>query len=96
LIHDNGCIEFLSNDTAPSARIHIKLSDLLEEIIQQYKLRHKVNKQGMTFVKVTKGMYGLPQSGLLANELIEKCLNQRGYYQSKFVPGLWRHKSQPT
>lgn len=44
--------------------IRIKLSDLLEEIILQYKLRDKVNKNGMVFVEVTKDMYGLPQSGL--------------------------------
>ena len=75
--------------------IRIKLSDLPDEIIRQYKLNDKVNKNGMIFVKVTKGMYGLPQSGLLANELLEKRLNQHGYYQSKFVPGLWRHESRP-
>jgi hypothetical protein len=44
--------------------ICIKLSDLLEEIILQYKLRDKVNKNGIVFVEVTKDMYGLPQSGL--------------------------------
>ena len=40
-------------------------------------------------------MYGLPQSGLLANELLEKRLNKHGYVQSKFVPGLWKHKTRP-
>jgi hypothetical protein len=29
------------------------------------------------------------------NELLEKCLNKQGYYQSKLVPGLWKHKWQP-
>ena len=72
--------------------IRIKLSDLPEEIIQQYKLNDKANKNGMVFVKVTKGMYGLPQSGLLANVLLKKRLNQHGYHQSKLVPGLWKHE----
>ena len=40
-------------------------------------------------------MYGLPQSGLLANELLENRLNKHGYAQSKFVPGLWKHKTRP-
>jgi hypothetical protein len=75
--------------------IRIKLSDLPEEIIQQYNLRDKANKHGMIFVKVTKGMYGLPQSGLLANVLLEKRLNQHGYHQSKLVPGLLKHNSRP-
>ncbi len=40
-------------------------------------------------------MYGLPQSGLLANKLLEKRLNKHGYRQSKLVPGLWKHDTQP-
>eukprot|EP00804_Cyclotella_cryptica_P017078 CCRYP_003320-RA/>CCRYP_003320-RA protein AED:0.28 eAED:0.28 QI:0/0/0/1/0/0/4/0/506 len=42
------------------------------------------------------GMYGFPQAGLLANELLEKCLNQHGYFQSKYVPSLWRHQTRPV
>ena len=40
-------------------------------------------------------MYDLPHAGLLANELLEKRLNKHGYYQSKYVPGLWTHKTRP-
>ena len=40
-------------------------------------------------------MYGLPQSGLLANKLLEKRLNKRGYRQSKLLPGLWKHDWRP-
>ena len=36
-------------------------------------------------------MYGLPQSGLIANELLEERLNKHGYRQSKLVPGLWKN-----
>jgi hypothetical protein len=69
--------------------IRIKLSDLPDEIIKQYKLKDKVNKNGHIHLSVTRGMYGLPQSDLLANELLEQRLNKHGYVQSKFVPGLW-------
>ena len=40
-------------------------------------------------------MYGLPQSGLLANKLLEKRLNRHKYHQSKLVPGLWKHDTRP-
>ena len=43
-----------------------------------------------------RGMYGLPQSGLLVNELLEKRLNKNGYYQSKYMPGLWKHEWRPV
>ncbi|KAL7484778.1 hypothetical protein ACHAW6_010410 [Cyclotella cf. meneghiniana] len=49
----------------------------------------------MIHMAISKGMYGLPQSGLLANELLEKWLNKHGYVQSKFVLGLWKHRSRP-
>ena len=39
-------------------------------------------------------MYGLPQAGLLAQELLEKRLAKHGYYQSNIVPGLWEHKTR--
>ena len=37
-------------------------------------------------------MYGLPQAGLLAQQLLEERLNNKGYSQSTLVPGLWTHE----
>jgi hypothetical protein len=71
--------------------IRIRLSEVPEEIIREYNLRNKVNTKGMIHMKVVRGMYRLPQAGLLANELLEKRLNKHGYRQSKLVPGLWKH-----
>jgi hypothetical protein len=51
-----------------------------------------VTEDGMNYTETNRGMYGLPQAGLLANELLEKRLNKRGYFQSKLVPGLWKHE----
>ena len=41
-------------------------------------------------------MYGLPQAGILAQELLEKQLVECGYTQSKIIHGLWKHSSRPT
>ena len=41
-------------------------------------------------------MYGFPQAGLLANEILEKRLNKRGYQKSKLVPGFWTHDWRPV
>ena len=40
-------------------------------------------------------MNGLPQAGLLAQELLEKWLAKNGYTQSKLTPGLWMHHTRP-
>ncbi|KAL7488941.1 hypothetical protein ACHAW6_014541, partial [Cyclotella cf. meneghiniana] len=74
--------------------LRVKLTDIPAEIITEYKLRDKVNKNGFVLIEVTKGMYGLPQAGLLANLLLEKRLNKQGYFQSKLVPGLWHHSKR--
>jgi hypothetical protein len=74
--------------------IRIRLTNLPEEIINEYKLKEKATAKGYISLEVVKGMYGLPQAGLLANGLLEKRLNKDGYYQSKLVPGLWKHKTR--
>ena len=40
-------------------------------------------------------MYGLPQAGILAQQLLEKQLNNKGYSQENLVPGLWTHSWRP-
>jgi hypothetical protein len=76
--------------------IRMKLSNIPDEVlIEEYKLREKATKNGSIYIKAKQGMYGLPQSGLLANELLEKCLNKHGYRQSKLVPSLWKHDTWP-
>ena len=75
--------------------IHVKINDLPEKIIYEYKLHKKVNKMGMIYIQVTKGMYGLSQAGLLANELLKQQLSKHGYSQSKLVPRLWKHATRP-
>jgi hypothetical protein len=76
--------------------IRINLRDIPDEIIKEYKLKDIATANGSIYIRADKGMYGLPQSGLLANELLEKRLNKRGYHQSKLVPGLWSHKWRPV
>ena len=51
--------------------MRLKLEDLPKDSIDKYKIRDKVTKDGYIYVKIHKGMYGLPQSGILAQELLE-------------------------
>ncbi len=68
--------------------VKIKIEDIPEEIISEYQLRDKVTTDGYVYVEIRKGMYGLPQAGILAQQLLEERLNLHGYSQSKAVPGL--------
>ncbi len=50
----------------------LKLSDIPEEVIEYYNLRELATPDEYMYCKVTKGMYGLPQAGIIAQELLEK------------------------
>ena len=73
-------------------KIHISL--IPQEIIDEYNLMPKVHN-GYVFVAIGKGMYGLPQAGILANQLLARNLGPFGYYQARHTPGLWLHASRP-
>ena len=63
--------------------------------MKEYKLKEKSDTKGAVYIFANRGMYGLPQPGLLFNELPEKRLKKRGYEQIKLAPGLWKHKWRP-
>ena len=52
--------------------ILIKLNNIPKKIINEYKFSEKATKDDSIYIETNKGMYGLPHTGLLANELIEK------------------------
>ena len=57
-----------------------------------YKTR---KKYGYVYLEIRKGVYGLPQEGILAQKLLEKRLNAKGYRQSGICPGFWKHDWRP-
>lgn len=76
--------------------LHLRMKDIPEDVIKQYNLKEKAMPEGLIYVEVRKGMYGLPQAGLLAQELLEKRLDKHGYWQSQYTPGLWIHDWRPV
>jgi hypothetical protein len=75
--------------------IRIELSDIPDEVVDEYKLREKATKNGSIHIRAKRGMYGLPQAGLFANEILKKHLNKHGYRQRRLVPRLWKHNTRP-
>ncbi|KAL7476395.1 hypothetical protein ACHAW6_002259 [Cyclotella cf. meneghiniana] len=74
--------------------VRICLNDIPEKFVNEYELtQHDCNN--WVYFKIVKGVYGFPQLGILANKLLESCLNESGYYQLDMTPGLWHHKWHP-
>ncbi len=80
---------------ARSEIMRMKLAELPKEFVQIYKLHNLTNTNGFVSIKIQKGMYGLPQAGILVHELLKQCLNKHAYRQSPITPGLWRHDFFP-
>jgi hypothetical protein len=74
--------------------IHMLLSRFPEEIIQKYNL-NALAVEGWVYIEIRKGMYGLKQVVILANQLLQTRLAPFGYYPARHTPGLWLHKTQP-
>jgi hypothetical protein len=70
------------------------LSRFLEEIVEKYNL-DALAIDGWVYIEIIKGIYGLKQAGLLANQLLQTRLAPFGYYPARHTPGLWLHKTRP-
>ena len=82
---------YLNTPMARYEYMRLKILELPQDFIDEYKLHDKTTKDGYVYLEIRKGMYGLPQAGILAEKLLEKRLNAKGYRQSDICPGFWKH-----
>ena len=54
--------------------MRLKITYIPDEIIDQYNLKSLVTQDGYVYCEITKGIYGLPQAGIIAQQLLEKQL----------------------
>jgi hypothetical protein len=87
-------INYLGNPLPRFEYIKILISGFPEEIIRKYNL-NALAVEGWVYIEIRKGMYGLKQAGLLANQLHQTRLAPFGYYPARHTPGLWLHKTRP-
>ena len=80
-------------DCPDYACIHLK--DIPKEFIAEYNLTAYA-RDCWVYFHICKGVYGLPQAGKLANDLLRKRLSNKGYYEAATTLGLWLHKGRPV
>ena len=76
--------------------MQMNFKDLPQEFDDMCNLAKIVENDSNVYIKIRKGMYGLPQAGILAQQQLEQQLNEQGYHQSTITPGLWKHKTRYT
>ena len=65
------------------------------EFVEKYDLYTKV-LNGYIYVRIIQCMYGLPQAGMLANNLLKEWLGNHGCFEVPHTPGLFAHKTHIT
>ena len=74
---------YLSTPMAFPEYMRLTLKLIPQEIVDKYKLNY-IADNGWVYLKIFKGMYGLPQSGKLAHDLLKKLLGEAGYFPVQF------------
>ena len=73
--------------------IRIPMKLIPQYIIDLYNLE-AIAVNGFVWAEVRRGMYGLPQAGILANKLLQNKLAPHGYRPVPITPGLWKHDTR--
>ena len=73
----------------------IPIAQIPDEIITEYNLRNKVHTDRAVYIEIQKGMYRLPQAGMLANKQLKCRLAKHSYYEVRHTPGYWHHTWRP-
>jgi hypothetical protein len=74
--------------------MRIPTSAIPDCIMTEYKLEPLVHN-GFVVVELRKGIYGLPQAGLLANLQLKRHLADNDYHPVEHTAGLYRHRTRP-
>jgi hypothetical protein len=87
---------YLNTPMARYKYMQLRIADMPDNVIEHYNLRDKATPHGYIYCEIQKGMYGLPQAGIIAQKLLEERLQKHGYRQSQTTPGLlWKHDTRP-
>jgi hypothetical protein len=54
--------------------MQLKILDMPDDVTEHYKLRDIVTPDGHIYCEIQRGMYGLLQAGIIAQELLTDCL----------------------
>jgi len=73
--------------------MQMHISDIPTDIINQYNLTKILDKNGIVYIRIDKGMYGLRQAGNIAHNNLKQYLHKHVYHPCKFTKGLWHHIS---
>jgi hypothetical protein len=85
---------YLGTPMARYEYMRIPVPNIPPTIMAHYQLAPLIHSNSVT-VEIRKGMYGLPQAGILAHDRLVEHLAAHGYVKTKHTAGLFRHVTRP-
>ena len=86
----------MNNPLPEPEYLKLHISVIQDEIIAAYNLQTLQYEKGWCYIKISKCMYGLKQSGIIANQELQKHMSAYGYRPVQCTPGLWKHDNKDT
>ena len=83
---------YLNNPMERYEYMHIPIKDIPQCIMEQYHLAD-IAHDGYVLVEIRKGVYGLPQAGIIANTQLALHLKTQCYSPNTHTPGLFMHNT---
>ena len=65
-----------------------------QEVIDHYNLQNKITEDGWVYFEIHKAIYGLKESGKLANIELQAVIATEGYKPCQFTHGLYKHNKK--
>ena len=70
--------------------MRLKILDMPDDVIEHYNLQAIATPDGFIYCEIQKGMYGLPQAGIIAQELLADRLRNTDSHRAKQRPDYGR------
>lgn len=86
---------YLNNPMERYEYMYIPTRDIPADIMAQYQLTPLI-RNDRVLVEIRKGMYGLPQAGIIANTRLQAHLATHGYLPFPHTHGLFRYSTRPV
>ena len=77
---------YLNTPIARYEYMCLRIADMPDDAIKHYNLRDKATPDGYIYCEIQKGMYGLPQAGIIAQQLLEERLKNMDIVKAKQPP----------
>ena len=85
---------YLGTPLKDNEYMHIKGRHIPTDIRMRYHLKH-ISDDDNVLVEISKGIYGLPQAGKIAQDRLFLLLEKHGFRQCANTPCLFRHITRP-